>query len=227
MNSETALLAARQVSVAYGSANVLREVSFVVTGGSITSIAGHSGSGKTTLLSLLALLQRPTAGEILVRGRAAGALTEAERSRLRNQFYGTVFQGAHLIGSLSVLDNVLVPALLGGRSRAARPRARELLARLGLAGQAGYLPHMLSVGQRRRVAFARALLLNPAVVLADEPTNDLDPERAGQIADFLFDLPREGYAVVLVTHDRELARRAPRRYLLSQGRLREDAAPAA
>jgi putative ABC transport system ATP-binding protein len=172
------------------------------------------------LLALLALLLEPTSGRILVDGRDAGSLSDAVRSRLRNDFYGFVFQTAQLVGSLSVLDNVLLPATLKGIARLKRDEAWALLDRLGLSSRATFLPHQLSLGQKRRVALARALVLQPPVILADEPTNDLDPKRARQIADFLLGLPREGYAVVLVTHDHALAERAGNRHEIDAGRLR-------
>ena len=213
------LLEAEKVSRRYGTETILDRVSLQVRAGEITTIVGPSGSGKTTLLALLALLLEPSSGQIRVAGRAAGKLADAERSHLRNTFYGFVFQTAQLVGSLSVLDNVLLPALLAGKAREKRAVARELLDRLGLSARADFLPHQLSLGQKRRVALARALLLRPAVILADEPTNDLDARRAAQVADFLLGLPADGYALVLVTHDTQLAERAGNRWLINEGRL--------
>jgi putative ABC transport system ATP-binding protein len=213
------LLEAENVSRRYGAETILDHLSLQVRAGEVTTIAGPSGSGKTTLLALLALLLEPSSGRILVAGRDAGKLSDAERSHLRNTFYGFVFQTAQLVGSLSVLDNVLLPALLAGKAREQRAVARELLDRLGLSPRAAFLPHQLSLGQKRRVALARALLLRPAVILADEPTNDLDARRAAQVADFLLGLPAEGYALVLVTHDQELAERAGNRWQIHEGRL--------
>jgi putative ABC transport system ATP-binding protein len=213
------LLEAEDVSRSYGPETILDRVSLQVRAGEVTSIVGPSGSGKTTLLALLALLLEPSAGTIRVAGRDAAAMSDTERSNLRQSFYGFVFQTAQLVGSLSVLDNVLLPALLGGNARAKRAVALELLERLGLGARAGFLPHQLSLGQKRRVALARALLLRPAVILADEPTNDLDPRRAAQVADFLLNLPADGYALVLVTHDPQLAGRADRRWQIHDGRL--------
>jgi putative ABC transport system ATP-binding protein len=213
------LLEAEDVSRSYGPETILDRVSLQVRAGEVTSIVGPSGSGKTTLLALLALLLEPSAGTIRVAGRDAATMSDTERSNLRQSFYGFVFQTAQLVGSLSVLDNVLLPALLGGKARAKRAVALELLERLGLGARAGFLPHQLSLGQKRRVALARALLLRPAVILADEPTNDLDPRRAAQVADFLLNLPADGYALVLVTHDPQLAGRADQRWQIQDGRL--------
>ena len=213
------LLEAQNVSRVYGSETILDNVSLKVFAGEVTTIVGPSGSGKTTLLALLALLLEPSSGKILVAGRDTAALSDNERSQLRNKFFGFIFQSAQLVGALSVLDNVLLPAFLAGKAREKRKAARELLDRLGLGARANFLPHQLSLGQKRRVALARALLLRPAVVLADEPTNDLDPRRASQVADFLLQLPTEGCALVLVTHDRQLAGRAGNRWEIHGGRL--------
>jgi putative ABC transport system ATP-binding protein len=213
------ILEAEHVSRRYGAETILDNVSLQVRAGEVTTIVGPSGSGKTTLLALLALLLEPSSGVIRVGGREVGKLSDAERSRLRNTFYGFIFQTAQLIGSLSVLDNVLLPALLAGKAREKRAVARELLDRLGLSARAEFLPHQLSLGQKRRVALARALLLRPAVILADEPTNDLDARRAAQVADFLLALPADGYALVLVTHDVQLAEHAGNRWQIQEGKL--------
>jgi putative ABC transport system ATP-binding protein len=226
------ILEAIHVSRAYGADVILEDISLQVRAGETAAITGPSGSGKTTLLGILALLLQPLSGQVLVSGRDAASLADARRSLLRNTFFGYIFQTAQLAGSLNVLDNVLLPALLPGRAarlcgntpelrnlRDARDRARSLLARLGIEHRASHLPHMLSQGQRRRVAIARALLLRPAVVLADEPTNDLDPRNAAGVADFLFGLPAEGHALVLVSHDPELAARANNCWRLEAGYL--------
>jgi ABC-type lipoprotein export system ATPase subunit len=213
------VLEAREVSRKYGSETILSDVSLQVRAGEVTTIVGPSGSGKTTLLALLALLLEPSAGEVWIGGRKATGLSDSQRSRLRNTFFGFIFQSAQLVGSLSVLDNVLLPAILAGRTREKSGAARELLERLGLGPRATFLPHQLSLGQKRRVAIARALLLRPSVILADEPTNDLDARRASQVADFLLALPSEGYALVLVTHDSALAERAGNRFEIHEGTL--------
>ncbi|MDR1282545.1 MAG: ATP-binding cassette domain-containing protein [Opitutaceae bacterium] len=217
------------MSRAWGADTILDDVSFRIQAGESTAITGPSGSGKTTLLGILALLLRADSGHVLVNGRDTLTLSDAERAFVRNTFFGFVFQTAQLIGSLTVLDNVLLPSLLAGRAarerghvRGAhdcRHRARALLDRLGLAERAAHLPHMLSNGQRRRAALARALLLRPPVILADEPTNDLDPRNAAAVANFLLGLPAEGHALVLVSHDPELAVRANNRWRLEAGHL--------
>jgi len=213
------LLEARGVQRSFGMDPILRDVNLAVHAGESVSITGLSGSGKTTLLSVLALMLKPDAGEVKVAGLATANLSDGKRSQLRNQFYGYIFQAAHLVGSLSALENVLVPALISGRGRERRDFARSLLSRLGLENRESHLPHMLSLGQRRRVALARALVLEPPFILADEPTNDLDPRRAEQIAEFLLGLPTLGHALVLVTHDRTLARAAGVQLFLREGIL--------
>ena len=213
------LLEAENVSRSYGTETILENVNLQVRAGEVTTIVGPSGSGKTTLLALLALLLEPSSGQIRIGGQDAGKLSDAERSHLRNTFYGFIFQTAQLIGSLTVLDNVLLPAFLAGKTREKRNVARELLDRLGLSARADFLPHQLSLGQKRRVALARALLLRPPLILADEPTNDLDSRRAAQVADFLLSLPSDGYALVLVTHDQQLAERAGNRWQINEGKL--------
>lgn len=227
--SPTLLLEARNVSRAWGHDTVLNGISLRIQAGESTAITGPSGSGKTTLLGILALLLQADSGSVVVNGRDAAALSDPERAFMRNTFFGFVFQTAQLIGSLTVLDNVLIPVLLAGRAaheqgyvrgaHDSRHRALTLLDRLGLSDRSGHLPHMLSNGQRRRAALARALLLNPPVILADEPTNDLDPRNAAVVADFLLGLPNEGHALVLVSHDPELAVRANNRWRLEAGHL--------
>ena len=213
------LIETARLSRSFGAETVLAGVSLVLRGGETLTVLGPSGSGKTTLLTMLGLLLEPTSGRILVGGRDAASLSDGERSRLRNTHFGFVPQTARLIGSLSVLDNVLLPAFLAGRARQKRAAARELLERLGLEARAGFLPHQLSQGQKRRVVLARAVLLQPSVVLADEPTNDLDAKRAAQVAEFLLGLPAAGCALVLATHDPQLARRAGNCRQIQQGGL--------
>jgi ABC-type lipoprotein export system ATPase subunit len=138
--------------------------------------------------------------QVLFKGQKVSELSDDAKSQLRNRSFGFVFQNPQLIGSLSVLDNVLVPALLA-RKRGLEPKAEKLLKDLGLKNRLSYLPYQLSIGQKRRVAVARALLLDPVVVFADEPTNDLDPERAAWIGEYLMELPKAGGALILATHD--------------------------
>lgn len=214
------MLEASGVTKRFGTETVLHDVSLRVSPGESLAITGPSGCGKSTLMSILGLLLQPTGGEVRFDGRNVAELSDDERSRLRNQSCGFVFQNPQLIGSLSVLDNVLVPARLA-RKRNLEVAAAKTLATLGLSHRLRHLPHQLSIGQKRRVAIARALLLEPSVVFADEPTNDLDPELTEQIGDYLLGLPRKGCALVLVTHDTGLAGRADRAVQIVDGGLRE------
>jgi putative ABC transport system ATP-binding protein len=211
------VLQAVNVSRSFGREQILRNICLELAPGESLAITGPSGSGKSTLLSLLGLLLEPTCGEVLFEGKTTRALSDDQRSRLRNRSFGFIFQNPQLIGSLSVLHNVLVPARLA-RKRGLEDEARRLLTTLGLSHRLEHLPHQLSIGQKRRVAVARALLLEPVVVFADEPTNDLDAERAGQLGELLYQLPSQGRALVLVTHDRGLVGRADHTVDLSGAR---------
>jgi ABC-type lipoprotein export system ATPase subunit len=219
------LIEAIGVTKRFANDTILNGVSLGVAAGESLVITGPSGSGKSTLISMLGLLLQPTEGEVYFEGRRASELSDDERSRLRNRSYGFIFQSPQLIGSLSVLDNVLVPARLA-RKRGLEGAAEKTLETLGLEHRLHHLPHQLSIGQKRRVAIARALLLEPDVVFADEPTNDLDQERAAQIGEFLLGLPKKGYAVVLVTHDAGLAGQADRAVRIVNGRVCEAATAA-
>jgi ABC-type lipoprotein export system ATPase subunit len=214
------LIEAIGVTKRFENDTVLNEVSVGIAAGESLAITGPSGSGKSTLMSMLGLLLEPTQGEIRFEGKNASELSDNDRSKLRNRSYGFIFQNPQLIGSLSVLDNVLVPARLA-RKRGLETSAKRVLESLGLEHRLHHLPHQLSVGQKRRVAIARALLLEPAVIFADEPTNDLDQELAGRIGEFLLELPRKGCALMLVTHDAGLAGQADRAVRIVEGRIRE------
>lgn len=212
------LLEAVNVSKMYDREVILKDVSVGIREGESLAITGLSGSGKSTLLAILGLLLKPVAGEVLFQEQRISGLSDNEKSRLRNCHFGFIFQNPQLIGSLTVLDNVLVPARLARKGNLQK-KAEKLLTELGLGNRLRYLPHQLSIGQKRRVAVARALLLDPVLVLADEPTNDLDPGSAALVSDFLFELPRQGKALVLVTHDARLAGKADRAVQILEGRL--------
>lgn len=214
------LLEAIDLGKRFGNETILDAVSLSLARGQSLSVTGPSGSGKSTLLSLLGLLLQPSCGEVRFMGQLVSELSDEERSRLRNRSFGFIFQNPQLIGSLSVLDNVLVPARLA-RRRGMEKAATTLLCQLGLEHRLKHLPHQLSIGQKRRVAMARALLLEPALLFADEPTNDLDEKLAAEVGDYLLGLPGDGCALVVVTHDLSLARKADRRVQLAQSRLRE------
>lgn len=212
------LLEAVHVSKTYGREVVLKDVSVGVRRGESLAVTGLSGSGKSTLLAVLGLLLEPAEGEVLFQRQKVAGLSDHEKSRLRNCHFGFIFQNPQLIGSLSVLDNVLVPARLARKGNLQK-KAEKLLKELGLGNRLRHLPHQLSIGQKRRAAVARALLLDPVLVLADEPTNDLDPGSAAVVGNFLFELPRNNKALVLVTHDAPLAGQADRAVQISAGRI--------
>lgn len=200
---------------------VLKGIDLTLEQGDSISIVGPSGGGKTTLLNIIGCLLRPTAGEVTIDGKATRSMTEKELARMRNEKIGFIFQGSHLIPTLTVLENIMLPVWLGskGGSRGHIARAHDLANRFGLEERLGHLPHELSLGQRRRVAIARALIKEPTILLADEPTNDLDPPRAQQIGDILSSLNREGLTLLLVTHRWELARISRQCYEAKDGQL--------
>ncbi len=203
---------------------VLHGIDLELRRGEFTALIGPSGSGKTTLLNVIGLLDAPTAGELYLNGRATRALDDTARTALRGSAIGFVFQFHHLIQAFSVLDNVMMPALVqGARDDAAlRRRAQELLDGVGLGGFAARRPNELSGGQQQRVAIARALLTRPPLVLADEPTGNLDTHSADEVFALLHRFNREfGCAVLVVTHDPRLAARCPRVVQLVDGRLAE------
>ena len=203
-----------------GRLTVLRGLDLTIDPGATVAITGESGSGKSTLLNVVAGLDRFGPGRMQVGGADLGALSEAELARYRRTL-GLVFQFHHLLRDFSALENLLVPALIRGHGRsAAQRRARDLLAAVGLGERADYFPAELSGGERQRVAVARALAAEPALVLADEPTGNLDERNSQVVADLLFDLVRqERTTLVLVTHDPRLAARAGAGYRLAGGLL--------
>lgn len=222
----TAILEARGVRKVYRGdteepVEALQHVDLAVARGEVVAVVGASGAGKSTLLHLLGALDEPTAGEILLDGVAYGALTEAEKDRLRNRRLGFVFQFHHLLREFTALENVMMPLLIAGwpRQRAAS-RAAELLAAVGLAGRLSHRPAQLSGGEQQRCAVARALVHDPEVLLADEPSGNLDYAHSGLLHELLLNLVRTlETALVVVTHNRLLAERADRILLLENGRL--------
>ncbi len=195
---------------------VLKDITFTIGAGEIVAIVGPSGSGKTTLLGLLAGLDRPTSGRVLLDGQDLTALNEDGLARFRGARVGFVFQSFHLIPTLTARENVQVPLELQGES--ATGRADELLARVGLAGREHHYPAQLSGGEQQRVALARAFSNRPRILFADEPTGNLDGVTGARVVEIMFGLNREfGTTTVLVTHDLELARRAGRIIRLADG----------
>lgn len=187
--------------------------------GESLAIVGRSGSGKSTLMSLIGCIDVPSSGRVSFKDLSVESLSDRERSRLRNQSIGFVFQSFHLIPELTVEQNVETPLLYSGISESEwREPVRRALASVSLESRATHLPSELSGGEAQRVAIARALVRDPELVLADEPTGNLDSATEAEIADLLFSLPKNGRALVLVTHDLALAKRAGRRIELRDGR---------
>jgi ABC-type lipoprotein export system ATPase subunit len=202
-------------------------VDLQVMRGETVAIMGPSGCGKSTLLYLLGGLDRPTAGEIWLDGQDLSRLSERGLARLRRDAIGFVFQAFHLMDELTAAENVELPALLAGRSpRAARRRAAQLLDQVGLADRAKFLPTALSGGQRQRVAIARALVADPAVVLADEPTGNLDSAATADVLRLFDHLHRAGQTLVIVTHDPRIAATADRTITMRDGKFINQTTPA-
>jgi ABC-type lipoprotein export system ATPase subunit len=206
---------------ASGSRHALRDVTFTMPAGRVVAVVGRSGSGKSTLLHLAAGIDVPTSGEVLLQGRALGTLSDGARTLLRRDAVGLVFQFFHLLPHLTLRDNVVLPALIaGGRPAACEPRALELLERVGLADRAGDPVQKLSGGEMQRVAICRALLRRPAVLLADEPTGNLDDDNGRRVMDLLLALAREeGRSLLYVTHSREFAALADETWRIHSGEL--------
>ena len=219
------MLSAESIAKTYptrgGALLVLRDVSLALQTGQAAAILGPSGSGKSTLLHILGTLETPTAGRVRLDDCDPFALPARELARFRNQQIGFVFQDHHLLPQCSVLENVFIPTLAGEPTDDVEARARALLARVGLADRLDHRPAELSGGEKQRVALARALINRPRLVLADEPTGNLDRATAEPVGELLAELPREQDAIlVVVTHSEALAGRFERRYDLVAGTLR-------
>ena len=226
----TSLLAARRLRKEYGTGDGLvrsvDEVDLDLAVGETLAVMGPSGCGKSTLLHLLGGLDRATSGEVWLDGRRIDRLSERELARLRRHQIGFVFQAFHLMDELTAHENVELPALLaGGAPRVARRRAGELLERVGLADRADHLPSALSGGQRQRVAIARALVNEPRLVLADEPTGNLDSAATVEVLRLLKDLHDSGLTLVVVTHDGRIAATADRLISMRDGAFVDETRP--
>jgi len=198
----------------------LENATLEITEGDFVSLVGPSGSGKSTLLLMLGGMLSPSSGQVLLDGHSLYEQSANQRARLRQQYIGFVFQTFNLVPYLTALENVQVPLFLGGVPRdQQRERATAMLRRVGLADRLDHKPAELSVGQQQRVALARMLANDPAVILADEPTGNLDPETAAQVIRFFEEFNAEGRTIVMVTHDPRAAARAKRMIRLTEGRL--------
>ena len=209
----------KSVTDSTGTLDILRDIDFSLEPKETAAIVGASGSGKSTLLSIIAGLDTPTRGTVRLAGQDLFAIDEDDRAALRARQIGFVFQSFQLMGNLTALENVMLPLELAGR-RDARSAAGEMLARVGLGERLGHYPKVLSGGEQQRVALARAFVVQPAVLLADEPTGSLDFATGETVMQLMFDLNRElGTTLVLVTHDRAIAQRCERRITIEAGRL--------
>ena len=196
-------------------------VSFSLERGEMAAIVGQSGSGKTTLLNLLGGIDKPTSGRVLLNGQDIHALSDSETAKLRRREIGYIYQDFKLLPILTARENILLPAALDGRKIPAS-QVRALADRLGIGQRLNHLPSQLSGGQRQRVAIARALINQPSILLADEPTGNLDKASAEEIWELLGTLHREGNTILLVTHEESFAKLCPRRITLSDGRILSD-----
>jgi putative ABC transport system ATP-binding protein len=211
----------KQVITGDAELTILSGVSFEIRAGEAVAIVGVSGSGKSTLLGLLAGLDTPSAGSVSIDGRELNALDEDGRAELRGRMLGFVFQSFQLLPSMSALENVMLPLELAGAQDAAEA-ARAMLARVGLAERLNHYPKQLSGGEQQRVAIARAFVSRPKLLLADEPTGNLDAATGAQVIELLFELNREhGATLILVTHDEALTARCDRVLRLAGGRLQD------
>ncbi|MFQ1864270.1 ABC transporter ATP-binding protein [Aeromonas veronii] len=214
------------ISVRLGqeSLTILEGIDLQVNSGETVALVGASGSGKSTLLGLLAGLDLPSQGEIEILGKSLGELDEEGRARLRAEQIGFVFQSFLLLPTMTALENVMLPAELRGE-RDCEPRARELLGAVGLGERLHHLPPRLSGGEQQRVAIARAFMTRPSLLLADEPTGNLDSKTGETVIELLFELNRKhGTTLVVVTHDHQLAERCQRQLVMTAGRLDREVA---
>ena len=206
---------------AAGVVSILRDVSLDVEEGCHLAVVGPSGSGKSSLLALTAGLERPSAGTVTITGQSLAVLDEDELAAFRGRMIGIVFQSFHLIATMTALENVALPLELAGHADATE-KARRMLAQIGLEARSGHLPLELSGGEQQRVALARALVNRPPLLLADEPTGNLDSGTSSVIADLLFDVVAQaGATLMLVTHNQDLARRCQRMVAIENGTCRE------
>lgn len=212
----------KSVADSTGTLDILQDIHFTLGARETAAIVGASGSGKSTLLSIIAGLDVPSKGTVKLAGEDLFAVDEDDRAALRARQVGFVFQSFQLLGNLTALENVMLPLELANRSDA-RAAATEMLARVGLGQRLGHYPKLLSGGEQQRVALARAFVVQPRLLLADEPTGSLDFATGEQVMQLMFDLNRElGTTLLLVTHDRAIAQRCDRRITIAAGRVAQD-----
>jgi putative ABC transport system ATP-binding protein len=207
-----------------GEVTILKGLSFDVNDGEFVSIVGPSGNGKSTLLNMITGIDRPTAGEVIVTGREVHKMSENKLATWRGEHVGIIFQFFQMLPALSLLQNIILPMDFAGKysAKERRERALHLLETVGLADQAHKLPSMVSGGQQQRAAIARALANDPPLLVADEPTGNLDSRTAGDVFDLFNELVSQGKTMLMVTHDKELARRVPRVVEITDGKITRD-----
>ena len=215
------MIRTKEIRKSFGTLEVLKGIDLLVERGEVVSIVGPSGAGKTTLLQILGTLSRPSSGEIEIDGEAVHALSDRQLSRFRNTKIGFVFQFLHLLPEFTALENVCIPGYIGGRDRReVEKRAAELLEMLGMEHRSSHKPAELSGGEQQRVAIARALINSPAVLLADEPSGNLDTKNREEIHRLFFTLRDTlGQTVVIVTHDGQLAAMSDRKIEMVDGQI--------
>lgn len=213
------ILEAAGISKAYGSLHALQDVSFTVAQGEWVSIMGSSGSGKSTLLNMIGLMDKPTSGEVMIEGLPTSSLSPKRLTEIRRDKIGLVFQQFHLVPHLTALENVMLAQYY--HSMTDEKEALAALRRVGLADRAAHLPRQLSGGEQQRVCIARALINYPALILADEPTGNLDETNEQIVMELFRELHREGHTLIVVTHAPEVGNQAERQIRLEHGKIRE------
>lgn len=216
------MIEVKDIWKSFGTLEVLKGVNLEVRRGEIVAIIGKSGAGKTTLLQIIGTLDRPTRGRVLIEGTDVFAMKDKELAAFRNRHIGFIFQFHQLLPEFTALENVCIPAMIAREKETEyKPRAEKLLRELGLSDRMGHKPNELSGGEKQRVAAARALMMNPDIILADEPTGSLDEKNKKELSDLLLKLRQEyGQTILLVTHDKELAAIADRIIEIKDGAVR-------